>query len=398
MDLGQFRIETAEDVKPMDDTLLSGQFKKFNYIALKVGQSDKPIASLKNVMCVRKVSCDFLDLMDQEMLDHIDCSQLSLSTGERHAHRFSFRQKQKRLTDEKTRALDMYPLKDSYVHDEISRILEWGNISHLNYIDPDHYGFYFELDSKNDFRCNFNLVLSQNNSDQWHEDQWTSNVFTRLARYYHKDFMLYTSGNCVHASDPVGFFKLNFEFLIIKQQEFPYLTVKHDMKIVPLKQLFEYKATVSQRRSNKPDSYDTKVEIESSSALINFLNFRLSQTISNEDLQNGMETMHFVNPKYAIEVVSTWSPEIFSKQVKLNQMFLNNVTYSRQSDSKILHEHRKEEYSSVNFLDLRYLNNASSSDVKVYLVIPKNVLSILSSVQPKNSEGDLQHSTAREEL
>lgn len=92
----------------------------------------------------------------------------------------------------------------------------------------------------------------------------------------------------------------NIDFLSLVRDRFPYLLVNHNISISPMLSILEYTGTVRQVRSSKfpsdvrdlfPSNYDTLVNIESKSGMLDFLNFRLEQEFFSKDNTIHNETM-----------------------------------------------------------------------------------------------------------
>lgn len=108
---------------------------------------------------------------------------------------------------------------------------------------------------------------------------------------------------------------------VIKQNEFPYLTVDFNASIDPLPRLFSYESSMRQTRlpgSDNPESYKSHIDILAKSSLFTVLNFNLTQDFYNDDFKTGSEKMTMVIANRLIaEVQGQWNSESLKKRLNL---------------------------------------------------------------------------------
>lgn len=139
-----------------------------------------------------------------------------------------------------------------------------------------------------------------------------------------QDFMyIVDGGTCGSNAAPLG---ITFNFNIIRQSEFPFLRLHHDMHTTPLAIFWTYEANVDQQSLTNlsTDPYNTTVSIKSLSPLP-ALSFQLNQTFQNE-IDNSIEFMKFVNTKFVALVDAIWKDGDFYKWFKLHSVRPDNAT------------------------------------------------------------------------
>lgn len=361
-DFGPFNMESFFGEQKLEDRLrLSKAYIRHDVRSRWIPTED-PMYSFKHSRVEELINCENLTTLVQpaSRASSIDCRPLEAHTVDpnyvspvsdlsitRYVRRSSFRAKISRLWSSRVSRHDVliYPLRRDATYKYIGDYVTENKLGDAKSTLKSNInrGYYFHLDlSSTSFAtisCTGNVFLSINSS---------SGVYIRRSNdpfpQYIDDFHFlfdnaHDNGYLVSLSDikcgPAdsgGYVTLDIDFTISRRQEFPYLFVRHSMITKPFNTFLNYKSSVDQVKNNiatgNPDSYNTTVKIKSSSGLLGFMNFLLNQTISNEDLKTGYETVNFINTDLPIVVDSMWNDTVFFKSFSfLNSTLLDGVKH-----------------------------------------------------------------------
>lgn len=232
----------------------------------------------------------------------------------------------------------IYSLRQDVVDRNIDSIVAGINLNQLNYQTMGHnkMGYYFQAYLSNNRKMNIGLECSGNLFISINETRFFSKVSNETYSEFEDEYEFVVqqgidngflislqSFTCkpVDQNQEQIFSPLeigvNMEFTMVMKKDFPYFTLRHNMKVTPIEEIFTYDAHIDQIRSpedhNNPYKYNTTVKITSRSGLYDSINFDLNQNFSSISEHEGSEQMNFFNPYIQSSVTSTWDENIFVK-------------------------------------------------------------------------------------
>lgn len=387
-DVGLFSVEYYYNETKFQNKLRLS--KSYYNVDIKNNQSPSadPIVSIKTGLLKELVRCDNLSLARQGYQNLLECLPLEshifntvdtrpeLTTGH-YIRRSSFRAKRRNrgISDQTSRyEIYLYPLRKDVVQRNIESSVAANNLADFN--ANINLGYYFEAHFlKTPITCSGEAFFSINASEPFIHPE-NEPYPEHLAEL---DYLLeqgIQNGYLVNLqnvlfvkpdfSDSVG---LNFDFMIVQQQSFPYLTASHKMTINGLEPMFKYEATVGQvLNSDSGDSsaYNTTVSILSTSLYAPMLNFELEQVFVNHNIESGFEQMIFAHPIFSMLVDAQWDKSAFAKSVKLFIVDSANKEMIRKSLSKL-----------TEGMELKY--NDSNDDITVSLRFKRGLIDSMKS-------------------
>lgn len=354
-DAGPFKMESFFQEHKLEDRLrLSKSYIKTN-LYLRNGlfgkktTSGDPFISIKYSRYEELINCQNLTtLVDPEKEPLIDCRRLEDHTEDetfvspvvdlsitQYVRRSSFRLKQTgTMTGRQDRHdLLIYPLKREVVLANIKSYVAENNLGTMPLFKPfidRGYHVHFDIGSSNSplvITCIGDVYLSINRTKPGYVRQvddpypeYLDAIEFLFSQARENGYLFSLQGFKCKASDLLSHLgTLDIDFTIMQKQKFPYLFVRHKMITSPLSIFLDYDAKVEQIRekaTSKPESYNTKVSINSSSALIPVMNFKLQQSIDNEDFMTGSEHATLINQNIPIIVASMWNENMFFKHFR----------------------------------------------------------------------------------
>lgn len=351
-----FTVNTFYDEIKSDDSLrMSSSYVTMEAVSDYFGASGSggnkknTVAHFKYSRLEEMIPCRDLDVIQSHEVDSILCQtvdkhtldaslpapspQLSLTTD--YVRRSSVRLKGKKsfVTNDTRKDLLLYPLKQQVIENEIQTILKETDVHELKFTKAARLdlGYYFELTLEAKVEqpivCSGKALISINRTE----------IFARLSNDRYPEFAdelsyLTSQGakngflfslenvNCAKPSSNLFKFSMDFDFTVIKQLEFPFLTVRNSLSTRPLKQILYYEASLDQDRStdsHKKHAYNTTINIDGSSYFAPGFNFNLRQVFVNEDKQTGWEEMIFTHRGMPIIIDAVWGVSRFFKSARV---------------------------------------------------------------------------------
>ena len=317
-----------------------GTGKYTTKLTIKQKTSGSPIMSIKGTIQEEYASCNNLLLDRPELIDSIDCVQLDPEaftarvsgshTNSNYVLRTLAKMKfNSALTGEKSRSdAILYPFRKDVVDEEFVKLKSTlgANKYKLDNVptsEIEKFGYYLEL-STDSGKCSGEVYVALNVTGSATGDGILFKYPELLPTNYNlialKDF------ECSRIGMDDFLFKLmdseapslKMDFILLQQQEFPYLTCYHNMTVSPFG-IWNYKAVVEQTlREDKTvkDSFDMNIMIESSSEFFKFLNFELDQEFEFEGGALVERMILHQPPFFTAFVDGIWTRKLFRKKLE----------------------------------------------------------------------------------
>lgn len=299
---------------------------------------ENPLGGYRVTNIEELVSCDNLTLvkpeyeslidckpLDQHLLDQTHRDRLETAGPNRFVRRFVIKNKNKFAVLAQKNLAFVYPLREDVIQENIKSIVAESNVSQLNFVKPGwDLGYYFEnqLNQYTDYesRCTGEFYWVVNRTS----------IFTPLKSPEIPDFIQAINYLAGEARDNGYLLSLKnlscgsdlefvMNFTICQKMEFPYLTVRHTMRLEPYQHLFNYDANVTQYRDPETTDvfkYNTSIAIKSKS-ILDLLTFKLDQDFTNENMMKGFEHMLMTSSWGLVIVQGSWAAGELKKLFRL---------------------------------------------------------------------------------
>lgn len=352
------------------------------------------------------VRCENLTLINPSYAEQIDCKSLNehygstagLSESNRnYVLRQTYKVKSKGLSAETKRILHLYPLKSQVVHQSIA-FQSFASQIESNGLDFGEHsvkeGVYMEMANNmpaGDVLCSGRLLVNLNETES-ELPQDASELELDLLSSLRKGFMLSVQNLKCHDTNLGSEKYLLTNFVVILQQQFPYIYLRHSMITQPDDGIFKYDAAVDQKRDTiNTESYNTSVSINSTSQAVQMLNFHLEQNIENPSSTESRESASFWAGNLGIVVEADWFNNSFVKVVDLIRL----IDQPYDTPEKVIDDRSRK-------IRFKYIDEDGHDDVEFNLKIKREYVdTIVSALQLPgliNIETGNSENNMREEL